>query len=368
MEEQQQKKIDELMEKMDAFEADQSKVSGARVGDILNFQSSELMQVVQMHQEEHEKIRAQLEEVMSAEDFSELQHKRQMEKRAQKMAKLQERMEEIAEEYTTTKEELEEVFTALEKHKNLNQRIVEEIDRLNALETPENSADLKTLKALVSLNESLKQQEKDFRQSCQKERKRLQELLANDKLTAEDEEELQRIEMIEQTYKDDCERLNQMRSLNAKKTRDIVMVKRKIDEIPSRTESTQYQQALLDLYEQVDAKLNETRQYYSTYNTLSNTLEFWHSEVQLMESISGNYKTAMKNDKTKEMFVKQLEEKLTIVEGNIKKANDKLMNEKTTLDEVKRKYGALLEKERAYYKATKDFQEECALNERLQEE
>ena len=50
---------------------------------------------------------------------------------------------------------------------------------------------------------------------------------------------------------EDIERLNTMRSLNAKKTRDIVMVKRKIDEIPSRTESTQYQQALLDLYEQV---------------------------------------------------------------------------------------------------------------------
>ena len=51
----------------------------------------------------------------------------------------------------------------------------------------------------MALNESLKQQEKDFRSSCGKERKRLQELLASE-LTAEDEEELQRIEMIDQTY------------------------------------------------------------------------------------------------------------------------------------------------------------------------
>ena len=86
-----------------------------------------------------------------------------------------------------------------------------------------------------------------------------------------------------------------------------------------------------------------------------------------MESISGNYKMAMKSDKTKDVFLKQLQQKLEIVEGNIKKANEKLVGEKAALDEVKKKYGGLLEKERAYYKATKEFQEECALNERLQE-
>ena len=76
---------------------------------------------------------------------------------------------------------------------------------------------------------------------------------------------------------------------------------------------------------------------------------------------------AMKNEKTREVFLKQLQQKLEIVEGNIKKANEKLVGEKSALDDVRKKYGALLEKERAYYKATKDFQEECALNERLQE-
>ena len=45
MEEEQKQRIDHLMKGMDAFEGDQSKVSGARVGDILNFQSGELMQV-----------------------------------------------------------------------------------------------------------------------------------------------------------------------------------------------------------------------------------------------------------------------------------------------------------------------------------
>jgi outer membrane protein TolC len=211
----------------------------------------------------------------------------------------------------------------------------------------------------------LKQQEKDFRACCAKERKRLQELLSSDQVSPEDEEELQKIEMIEQTYRDDQERLASLRSLCAKKTRDIVMIKRRIDEIPSRTELTQYQQALLDLYEQIDAKLSETRQYFSTYNTLTNTLEFWQSEVNLMESITANYKIAMKNEKTREAFLKQLQQKLDMVAENIVKANEKLGGEKGVLDVVKKKYGLLLEKERSYFKATKEFQEECALNEKL---
>jgi hypothetical protein len=239
---------------------------------------------------------------------------------------------------------------------------------LNALETPENAADLRMLKGLVSLNENLKQQEKDFRASCAKERKRLQDLLANDQLTPEDEEELQRIEMIEQTHKEDSEKLSALKSISAKKTRDIVMVKRRIDEIPSRTELSQYQQALLDLYEQIDAKLNETRQYFSTYNTLSNTLEFWQSEVTLMESISTNYKVAMKNEKTREAFLKQLQQKLDLVGENIAKATERLTTEKGSLDLVKKKYGMLLDKERGYFKATKEFQEECSLNEKLRAE
>tara|TARA_R110002050_G_scaffold120059_2_gene237960 strand:- start:900 stop:2789 length:1890 start_codon:yes stop_codon:yes gene_type:complete len=363
----QEKRIQSLMEGMSAVSGDGSKVSGSTVGNILNFQSSELLQIVEMHAEEHEKIKEKLEAAMATEDYAELQHKRQIHKRKQKMEGLREQMQELEEQHGQIRSEMEELSEHLNKQLAFNRRIEEEIERLEALETPENAEDLRMLKELVALNESLKQQEKEFRSSCVRERKRLQELIANDQLSPEDEEEMQRIEMVEQTFKEDSEKLTQLRSMAAKKTRDIAMVKRRIDEIPSRTELTQYQQALLDLYEQVDAKLNETRQYYSTYNTLTNTLEFWQSEVKLMESISTNYKNAMKNEKTKEVFLKQLQEKLQIVETNIAKANEKLTVEKESLDDIKGKYAKLLEKERAYFKATKDFQEECALNERLRQ-
>mmetsp|Transcript_9406 Transcript_9406/g.26391 ORF Transcript_9406/g.26391 Transcript_9406/m.26391 type:complete len:626 (-) Transcript_9406:70-1947(-) len=365
LKEEQEKQIQSLMEGMTSVSGDASRVSGSKVGDILNFQSSELLQIVEMHAEEHEKIKAKLEEVMAADDYAELQHHRQLQKREQKIASVLEEMSGLEEEHAQVRETYDELSAQLNKQLALNQRIEEEIARLEALETPENADDLKRLKQLVALNESLKVQEKEFRASCVKERKRLQDLIDNDHISTEDEEELQRIEMIETTYEDDKARLTQLKSMVAKKTRDIAMVKRRIDEIPSRAELTQYQQALLDLYEQVDSKLNETRQYYATYNTLMNTLEFWQSEVKLMESISMTYKSAMKSQSAREAFLKQLQEKLDIVEGNIQKASAKLASEQQSLEEVKAKYTALVDKERTYFKATKEFQEECALNEKL---
>ncbi len=81
--------------------------------------------ISKMHAEEHEKIRAKLEEVMAAEDYAELQHQRQVEKRKQKMEKLRKQMEEVAEDYSKTKAELEEISENLEKQQALNKRIEE---------------------------------------------------------------------------------------------------------------------------------------------------------------------------------------------------------------------------------------------------
>ena len=46
------------------------------------------------------------------------------------------------------------------------------------------------------------------------------------------------------------------------------MVERKIDEVPSRTELTQYQRQFVELYEQMGTKFTETKNYYNSYNTL----------------------------------------------------------------------------------------------------
>jgi uncharacterized coiled-coil DUF342 family protein len=117
---------------------------------------------------------------------------------------------------------------------------------------------------------------------------------------------------VDETYQSDKAKLQEIRQLAAKKNRSVVMlttrharvspcvlgvcvvgdvrrvhreiamVQRKIDEIPSRTELQQYQRQFVELYEQVSSKFTETRKYYNSYNTLSDTRQFLQKEVLLL--------------------------------------------------------------------------------------
>jgi hypothetical protein len=83
---------------------------------------------------------------------------------------------------------------------------------------------LKTLRGLVALNESLKKQEQDFRQTCKKQ---LQEL--NDKIHAlkhqsPDEDEAKRTQLVEETYQSDKTKLQEIRQLAAKKNRSASLL------------------------------------------------------------------------------------------------------------------------------------------------
>ena len=48
----------------------------------------------------------------------------------------------------------------------------------------------------------------------------------------------------------DKEKLQKIRLLLARKNREIALLQRKIDEVPSRTELTQYQRRFIELYNQ----------------------------------------------------------------------------------------------------------------------
>jgi len=148
--------------------------------------------------------------------------------------------------------------------------------------------------------------------------------------------------------------------------RDISLVERKIDEVPSRTELLQYQRQFVDLYEQVSSRLTETRQYYITYNTLEDTRAVVLArEVTILNSIHDNYKVAMSTKTHRDRYLESLD---TIVKGvisTLEREDGKLAKEKKACDELNQRYLKLVEKERNFYKATKEFQEECKKNEKL---
>ncbi len=92
------------------------------------------------------------------------------------------------------------------------------------------------------------------------------------------------------------------------------------------------------------------------------------TEVSVLNSITDGFPKAMKlSQKGKDSFLDSFKEILTGVKSTSDAADKQLGNEVTTREVLNNKYNVLLEKQRNYFKAVKEFQDECYRNERLTE-
>lgn len=248
-----------------------------------------------------------------------------------------------------------------------NQRIVEALEKYDAMITDENRDQIETLRSLVCLNEQLKKQENQFRESCKAQLTSLKAKIVELENMDPEENVTERDLMIRDTHTQDSKRLIEHKQALGKKMRDIAMVERMIDEIPSRSELQQYQLQFQELYGQVSSKLNETRKYFQNYNTLSSTMTYLEKEISLINSIHDIFQTAMKSKSNKAKFLEQLLGILSSVNSNLSKTEQKLTDEKQMLHELSNQHMVLVERERAYHKAAKEFELECSKNEQLME-
>lgn len=143
----------------------------------------------------------------------------------------------------------------------------------------------------------------------------------------------------------------------AEKNRNVIGVKREIDEIPTRSELIQYEKRLIELYEQVSSKLDETRRHINTYNTLKQQFELMEKEESLLGSITDTFQKGMFG--SKQDFLQQLQQVVTGLRTNLDQAErrrEDLNQEKIVLMQ---RYQTLLEQQRMYYVAVGDLQKQC---------
>ncbi|XP_041119641.1 coiled-coil domain-containing protein 93-like [Polyodon spathula] len=226
---------------------------------------------------------------------------------------------------------------------------------------------LQKLRALVAMNENLKNQEQEFRTHCREEMTRLQQSIENLKIESGDDdgEEKERNQLIDKQYNTDKEKLQKIRLLLARRNREIAILQRKIDEVPSRAELTQYQKRFIELYGQVAATHKETKQFFTLYNTLDDKKVFLEKEVNLLNSIHDNFLQAMASSGAREQFLRQMEQIVEGIKQNRIKMEKKKQENKMRRDQLNDEYLELLEKQRLYFKTVKDFKEECRKNEML---
>nr|XP_057937566.1 coiled-coil domain-containing protein 93 [Doryrhamphus excisus] len=359
-----EKRIKSLITRMAAMADEEGQLTASTVGHIVGQQSEEIKLIASEYAEKHLEV--------SSEDFTERygplqQHlravaslKKQIQQKTDQLGELQANLAEVKRGCNEAKKKLLEATEQSERMKN-------ELMTLEDMEGQADSSMLEKLRGLVTMNESLKVQEHEFRTHCRDEmtllQKNIEELrTASGQGTEEDKE---RNQLIHKQYNTDQEKLQKIRLLMARRNREIAILQRKIDEVPSRAELTQYQKRFVELYSQVSATHKETKQFFTLYNTLDDKKVYLEKEVNLLNSIHDNFQQAMSSSSDKEQFLRQLEQIVEGLKQSRIKMEKKKQENKMRRDQLNDEYLELLDKQRLYFKTVKDFKEECRKNEML---
>uniref|UniRef100_A0A673HK50 Coiled-coil domain-containing protein 93 n=1 Tax=Sinocyclocheilus rhinocerous TaxID=307959 RepID=A0A673HK50_9TELE len=349
-----QLRIKALMTGMAAMATEEGKLSASTVGQIVGLQSEEIKQIATEYAEKAER---------SVEDRPERfgpaqQHRRQLASLNKQITQKTKELEDVIHSHThTTYCSFENADITV-----ITEKLEKELSSLEDMESQTDSGLLEKLRALVAMNENLKHQEQTFRSHCREEMTRLQQNIEELKLEyGEGDEKKEMNILIDQQYTADREKLQKIRLLMARRNREIAILQRKIDEVPSRAELTQYQKRFIELYSQVSATHKETKQFFTLYNTLDDKKVYLEKEVS--DYVCGF--RAMASSGSKEQFLRQMEQIVEGIKQSRMKMEKKRQENKMRRDQLNDEYLELLDKQRLYFKTVKDFKEECRKNEML---
>uniref|UniRef100_A0A8C9Z2D6 Coiled-coil domain-containing protein 93 n=1 Tax=Sander lucioperca TaxID=283035 RepID=A0A8C9Z2D6_SANLU len=350
-------RIKTLMTSMAAMANEEGKLTASAVGQIVGLQSEEIKQIASEYAEKSE---------LSSEERSERYGPLQQHRRA--VASLNKLIQQKTKQLEEVSSSLffQQAFVSSQATEH-SEKLLKELKSLGEIEEQADSSLLEKLRALVTMNENLKQQEQEFRTHCREEMARLQQNIEELKASSgqDTEEEKERNQLIDKQYNSDREKLQKIRLLMARKNREIAILQRKIDEVPSRAELTQYQKRFIELYSQVSATHKETKQFFTLYNTLDDKKVYLEKEVNLLNSIHDNFQQAMSSSAAKEQFLRQMEQIVEGIKQSRIKMEKKKQENKMRRDQLNDEYLELLDKQRLYFKTVKEFKEECRKNEML---
>ncbi|KAM6268377.1 coiled-coil domain-containing protein 93 isoform 1-T1 [Porphyrio hochstetteri] len=356
-------RIKTLMTGMAAMATEEGKLTASTVGQIVGLQSDEIKQIVSEYAEKQSELSAEErpERLGAAQ-----QHRRKVVSLNKQILQKTKLLEELQAKCSDLQAKCTEAKKTLTEVKSYSEKLDKELAALETIESQADSSVLQSLRALVAMNENLKSQEQEFKAHCREEMERLQQNIENLKAeAAENGEEQEPNKIIEQQYKTEKEKLQKIRLLLARRNREIAILQRKIDEVPSRAELTQYQKRFIELYSQVSATHKETKQFFTLYNTLDDKKVYLEKEVNLLNSIHDNFQQAMASSGSREQFLRQMEQIVEGIKQNRMKMEKKKQENKMRRDQLNDEYLELLEKQRLYFKTVKEFKEECRKNEML---
>ncbi|MGH0134613.1 UNVERIFIED_CONTAM: hypothetical protein FKN15_033520 [Acipenser sinensis] len=313
-------RIKTLMTGMAVMATEEGKLTASTVGLIVGLQSEEIKQI--------------------ASEYAEKQSECSAEDRPERFGAAQQHHRLVA----SLNKQIAQKSKQVEEAVNFTEKLHKELAALEELECHADSRSRQKNKLVIQKNNGHQNEPENhyvgsqYRAECGndtiykncvtdlEEMTRLQQSIENLKIESGDDdgEQKERNQLIDKQYNTDREKLQKIRLLLARRNREIAILQRKIDEVPSRAELTQYQKRFIELYGQVAATHKETKQFFTLYNTLDDKKVFLEKEMEK------------------------------------KKQENKMRR-----DQLNDEYLELLEKQRLYFKTVKDFKEECRKNEML---
>ncbi|XP_062041253.1 coiled-coil domain-containing protein 93 isoform X1 [Lepus europaeus] len=373
-----EQRIQSLMTTMTAMANEESRLTASSVGQIVGLCSAEIKQIVSEYAEKQSELSA--EESPEKLGTSQL-HRRKVISLNKQILQKTKHLEELRENHTNLQSRYNDTKKTLTELKSHSEKLDKEQEALEKVESKADPSILQNLRALVAMNENLKIQEQEFKAHCREEMTRLQqeiEKLKAERAPGSDEKTLSsgeppgalthvmtHNEDLDRRYNMEKEKLYKIRLLQARRNREIAILHRKIDEVPSRAELIQYQKRFIELYRQISAVHKETKQFFTLYNTLDDKKVYLEKEISLLNSIHENFSQAMASPAARDQFLRQMEQIVEGIKQSRMKMEKKKQENKMRRDQLNDQYLELLEKQRLYFKTVKEFKEEGRKNEVL---
>ncbi|KAG8509581.1 Coiled-coil domain-containing protein 93 [Galemys pyrenaicus] len=371
-------RIQSLMTTMTAMASEESRLTASSVGQIVGLCSAEIKQIVSKYAEKQSELST--EESPEKLGTSQL-HRRKVISLNKQIAQKTKHLEELRASHSNLQARYDETKKTLTELKSYSEKLDKEQADLEKIESKADPSILQNLRALVAMNENLKSQEQEFKAHCREEMTRLQQEIENlkaERAPGGDEKTLSsgeppdaltsvmtHNEDLDRRYNMEKEKLYKIRLLQARRNREIAILHRKIDEVPSRAELIQYQKRFIELYRQISAVHKETKQFFTLYNTLDDKKVYLEKEISLLNSIHENFSQAMASPAARDQFLRQMEQIVEGIKQSRMKMEKKKQENKMRRDQLNDQYLELLEKQRLYFKTVKEFKEEGRKNEVL---
>ncbi|KAL5729352.1 hypothetical protein ACHQM5_002321 [Ranunculus cassubicifolius] len=160
-------------------------------------------------------------------------------------------------------------------------------------------------------------------------------------------------------------KLNSAKSDLAVITREVFLLKRRLDDVPCQSELIQYERRFSELYAQIQEKHHETRKYYTTYNALLEIKELVLKETSLLNSIITQFKEAISNPSGRVRLIESMEGIAKGTQQKLVKVQHVLQNEQKLLDSLKEKDAEMMAEQRRCSSLLNAFQLSFVSNNKL---